>query len=134
MIPINKKPIDYTEILHKVFVKYGKVAFAYLFGSVATEDQTVLSDIDIAIYLKKGTRFSFNDTLQFHGDCCRVLKRNDVDVLVLNKVRNLILLEDIICNGQSIYNTDPILLNDFELNTLHIAKDFKLQRLRETGV
>lgn len=125
---------DYSEILHKVFGKYEQIAFAYLFGSVSTGENTALSDIDIAIYLRGNVHFSFNDTLQFHGDCCRVLKRNDVDVLVLNKVRNLILLEDIIRNGHSIYNTDPLLLDDFELNTLHIAEDFKWQRLRETGV
>ncbi len=78
-----------------VFEKYEQIAFAYLFGSVATGEQTAMSDVDIAIYLRQGVHFSFDDTLQFQGDCCRILKRNDVDVLVLNNTRNLILLEDI---------------------------------------
>ncbi len=124
----------YHEMLQKVFVKHKQVAFAYLFGSVAKGEQTALSDIDIAVYLCKGTSFSFDDTLHFQGDCCRVLKRNDVDVLVLNTTRNLLLLEDVIRNGQIIYNMDPELLDDFELGTLHLACDFKRQRLRELGV
>jgi len=37
----------YKEILPEVFIKYDQIAFAYLFGSVATGEQTTLSDIDI---------------------------------------------------------------------------------------
>ena len=124
----------YSEILQNVFIKYKQISFAYLFGSTATGQQTALSDVDIAVYLRKSSRFSFDDTLSFHGDCCRVLKRNDVDVLILNTTKNLILLEDIIHHGHIIYNIDSMLLNDFELRTLHIASDFRWQRLREVGV
>lgn len=117
-----------------VFRDYDQIAFAYLFGSVATGEQTAMSDVDIAIYLRQGFRFSLDDTLQFQGDCCRILKRNDVDVLVLNKTRNLILLEDIIRKGKIIYSTDQNLIDDFELNTLHLVCDFKYQRQRELGI
>ena len=120
--------------MQKVFIKYEPIAFAYLFGSVATGEQTALSDVDIAVYVRKGSHFSFEDTLHFQGDCCRVLKRNDVDVLILNTTRNLFLLEDIIRNGQVIYNTAPDLLDDFELTTLHVSCDFKWQRRREMGI
>jgi len=123
----------FAEILRKVFIKYEQIAFAYLFGSVALGEQTVLSDLDIAVYLKKDAQFTFDDTLHFQGDCCRVLKRNDIDVLVLNKTRNLLLLEDIVRNGKIIYNTDHTLFDEFELGILHVAYDFKLQRLRELG-
>ena len=120
--------------LDSVFRNYDQIAFAYLFGSVATGEQTAMSDVDIAIYLRLGVHFSFDDTLQFQGDCCRILRRNDVDVLVLNKTRNLILLEDIIRKGRIIYNADQNLLDDFELKTLHLACDFRYQRQRELGV
>ena len=123
----------YKETLQEVFFEYEQIAFAYLFGSVAAGEQTALSDIDIAVYLRKYAHFSFEDTLQFQGDCCRILKRNDVDVLIINKTRSLLLLEDIIRNGQIIYNTDSRLLDDFELSTLHVACDFKWQRLQELG-
>jgi predicted nucleotidyltransferase len=55
----------YSEILRKVFIKYEQIAFAYLFGSVAIGEQTALSDLDVAVYPRKGARFTFDDTLYF---------------------------------------------------------------------
>ena len=123
-----------TKNLLPVLTKYPQIAFAYLFGSVATGEHTALSDVDIAVFHRFDSSFSFDDTLRFQGDCCRVLKRNDVDVLVLNKTSNLILLDDIIRNGLIIYNKEPRLLDDFELSTLHLVCDFKQQRQQEMGV
>lgn len=117
--------------LKNVCERYPAITFAYLFGSQATGQQTAMSDIDIAIYHLKNMPFSFNDRLQFHGDCCRILKRNDVDVLVLNTTKNLILLEEIIRKGEIIYNINQQLLDEFELKTLHAVCDFKNQRRRE---
>jgi len=111
--------------LNSVCTKYPDIAFAYLFGSYASGEQTPMSDIDIAIYLKSVSEFNFNKLLLFHGDCCRALKRNDVDVLVLNTAKNLILLQDIILKGIIIYNTDQTILDDFVLRTLHAVHDFK---------
>lgn len=110
--------------LNAVCKKYPEIAFAYLFGSCATGEQTAMSDIDIAIYLNKKSAFRFNKLLLFHGDCCRVLQRNDIDILVLNTTRNLILLKEIITKGKIIYNINQNLLDDFELNTLHNVHDF----------
>ena len=110
--------------LNAVCRKYPEIAFAYLFGSYATGEQTALSDIDIAIYLNKPSTFSFNRLLLFHGDCCRVLQRNDIDILVLNTTRNLILLKEIITMGKIIYNINQELLDDFEVRTLHVVHDF----------
>lgn len=120
--------------LTPVLKKYSKIAFAYLFGSVATEEQNQFSDVDVAIFHYPDVDFSFDNILQFQGDCCRILKRNDVDILLLNKARNLILLDDVIRKGRIILNREPQLLNDFELKTLHQVCDFKYQRNREMGV
>ncbi len=120
--------------LTPVLKEHSKIAFAYLFGSVATEEYSPLSDVDVAVFHYQDANFSFEDTLQLQGDCCRVLKRNDVDILVLNKARNLILLDDVIRKGRIILNREPQLLHNFELKTLHLACDFKYQRYREMGV
>jgi len=120
--------------LTTVFKKHPKIAFAYLFGSVTTEEYSPLSDVDVAVFHYRDANFSFEDTLQLQGDCCRILKRNDVDLLVLNKVYNLILLDNVIRKGRIILNREPQLLNDFELKTLHLACDFKYQRYREMGI
>ena len=110
--------------LSAVCKKYREITFAYLFGSWATDKQTAMSDIDIAIYLKKKSAFRFNTLLLFHGDCCRVLQRNDIDIVVLNTTRNLILVKEIITKGKIIYNINQDLLDDFEVNALHTIHDF----------
>ena len=120
--------------LYRVFRQYPVIAFAYLFGSQATGEQSALSDIDVAIYIDRGAAFTFDDKLHFHGECCRTLKRNDVDVVVLNDTKNLILLEQIIRHGKLIYNISQQQLDEFELKILHLACDFRTQRYREMGV
>ena len=112
--------------------KYSEIAFAYLFGSCATGEQTAMSDVDLALYLKKESDFSFNKLLLFHGDCCRALQRNDIDIIVLNTTKNLILLNEIITKGKIIYNTNQNLLDEFEVNTLHRVHDFIERNLLES--
>jgi predicted nucleotidyltransferase len=125
MTRVSKNNNTLKDSLKCVCKKYPDIVFAYLFGSYATGEQTAMSDIDLAIYLKSESEFNFNKLLLFHGDCCRALKRNDVDVLVLNTAKNLILLQDIILTGKIIYNANQTILDDFELRTLHAVHDFR---------
>jgi hypothetical protein len=37
--------------------------------------------------------------LELYADCCRVLKRNEVDVVMVNKAKNLFLMDEIVRNG-----------------------------------
>lgn len=112
------------DAINTVCKKYPEIAFAYLFGSYATGDQSTLSDVDIALYLEKQSNFDFNKRLLFLGNCCRALQRNDIDILVLNTTKNLILLKEIITKGRIIYNINQELLDDFEIKTLHSVHDF----------
>ena len=111
--------------LEVVMKRHHSILFAYLFGSYAVGEQTAMSDIDIAIFVENKKGISFSEKLLLHGDCCRALKRNDIDILVLNTTKNLFLLEDIICDGKVIYNSNQDLLDEFELKTLHKIFDFK---------
>ena len=127
---------DIERALLPVFERHrGKVLFAYLFGSVARGEAAPLSDVDIAVYLEggKGEAF-FDDRISIHGDICRALKSNDVDLLVMNRATNLILLEDIIRNGFVLFDRDPDLREEFELKVLHRAIDFREQRLAVMGI
>lgn len=112
-----------------------RVAFAYLFGSTAKRETAPLSDVDVAVYLA-GVRTEdfFDRKLSLHADICRALRRNDVDVVVLNMTRNLMLLDDIIRNGIVVRDADPDLRAEFELKVLHRAIDFKAHRLAVMGV
>ena len=127
-------PQQIKTLLEPIFEKHNEILSAYLFGSYAEGDETALSDIDLAIFVENPKSFSLTDKLSVHADCCRILKRNDLDLVVLNQTRNLILLEQIIRTGIIIWNTNSPLFDDFELKTLHLAQDFKYQRHREMGV
>ncbi len=119
------------EKINKVLKRYPEVAFAYLFGSEARGDKTPLSDLDIAIYMKE---YSGDRVLSIHADLARALKRSDIDLVILNRTRNLLLLEDIIRNGQLVYEKDHDLCVDFELRTIHLAIDFRTQRKAVMGI
>jgi uncharacterized protein len=120
--------------LQPVFARYSELVFVYLFGSLARESAWKTSDVDLAIYVKQHGCFSFSRKLLFHGDCCRVLQRNDVDVVVLNQTRNLLLLEQIIRDGELIMNSDQTRVDDFSLKIQHLALDFRAHRKIVMGI
>ncbi|MBF0395160.1 MAG: nucleotidyltransferase domain-containing protein [Desulfobacterales bacterium] len=119
-----------------VFEKYkNKVIFSYLFGSLARGDYSPLSDIDIAVFLSKKKKESdFDIKLSLYNDFNKIFKRNDIDVLILNTTKNLILLDEIVRNGLVVYDTCPEIREEFEINILHEAIDFKQQRLLFIGI
>lgn len=135
MLPLRTMTtMERKNILNKlkpVLDKYhDKIVFAYLFGSSAEDLAGPLSDIDIAIYVNNPLALAFNDKLQFHADCCRALKRDDVDVVVLNQLKNIILQHEIVEKGVVMYDLDPETRIEYELKTLHNALDFRQQRER----
>lgn len=119
-----------------VFEKYrDRVAAAYLFGSVSTGEATPLSDVDIAILLFPGARGDrFETRLKLHPDLCRVMKRDDVDLVFLDISGNLILQNEIIRYGILIYDGDPSFREETEAAILHEAIGFKGHRKRVMGV
>lgn len=119
------------ELLVPVFEKYkSHLLFAYLFGSAANDSQTPLSDIDIAVFLTDDRKESFfNTKLSMHADLCRILKRDDIDIVVLNTATNIILLEQIVNNGTVLHDTDVDLRKEFEQKIMHRAIEFREQRM-----
>jgi predicted nucleotidyltransferase len=136
MQSIDKKHMttDLGKILQPIFQKYPELVFAYLFGSFADGSAGATSDIDLAVYVNDPLGFPFSRKLQLHGDCCRALKRNDVDLVVLNQSRNLLLIEEILRNGQIILNRNQSVQDAFFLKKLHTAIDFRNQRKKVIGV
>jgi predicted nucleotidyltransferase len=133
---MNITSAEIKESLRPVFEKYAdKVMFAYLFGSLAKDETTPLSDVDIAFFINGKFRAAFFDIrLSLYNDICRVLKTNDVDVVLLNTAQNLMLLGDIIRSGVVIYETDPDTRDEYEVDILHKSIDFKSQRLAVMGI
>jgi len=113
--------------LNELFRKMKDVEFAYVFGSYARGDVFPLSDIDVAVYTDQED-MSLDDELKMHSILGTELKSNTVDLIVLNKTRNLMLLDEIIRYGRVVYDRNPSLREDFELRILHNAMDFRYQR------
>jgi len=73
------------------------VLFAYLFGSCARQEETSLSDIDIAVYLQ-GKQDFFTVRLQLMEALSRALKSDAIDLIVLNEAR-IVLKYEVIREG-----------------------------------
>jgi len=129
--------LQLTEIktkLQPVFEKYqDAILFCYCFGSYATNEANAKSDLDLAVYIKED-KLNFDFKLALLADICRGLKRNDVDLIILNELRNLILAEKIVRNGILFYETNRDVRQDFELKIIHRAIDFRTQRKEIIGI
>jgi hypothetical protein len=114
-------------ILTPVFEKYN-ILFAYLFGSMAKGDISPISDVDLAVYIQSPDKNLLDLKLQIHADICRVLKSKDVDLVILNHTKNLILIENIIKDSIILYDSTPTVREEFELKIQHLTIDFKAHR------
>jgi len=95
------------------------VDFAYLFGSFANGDNRENSDIDIAVFLHDN---SLNNSLQLGYELSKFLQK-DVDLLLLNDVKNLYLLESVF-SAKTLLKDSPNRV-DFELKKEHDILDYK---------
>lgn len=125
-----KADTNLKSALQPVFEKYdGVLAAVYLFGSAAMGEATSRSDLDIAVlFASEGGPFSAERQFALYADLSRVLRRNDIDLVVLNNSRNLILQEKILRHGVLIFEGNPAALADYEQRTLHLGIDFRYQR------
>lgn len=124
---------DIVLMLNEIFQKIEDVEFAYLFGSSARGDEFPLSDIDIAVYMRSGN-IHFDDEMRLHSILSRGLKSNNVDLVILNRTKNIIFLEEIVRYGRVVCDNNLSLRESFELNVLHDAIDFKRQRKVFAGI
>lgn len=124
------------ETLAPVFEKmHEMIAVAYLFGSSAKGESGPRSDIDLAVLLRDSAGTASLDVrLDLYADCCRALKRNDIDIVMLNTTRNLFLLEDIVQNGIVLYQDDVGLRQEYEVKIMHDFIEFRDHRKKVLGV
>ncbi|MFQ5674947.1 MAG: nucleotidyltransferase domain-containing protein, partial [bacterium] len=72
-----------------------EVLLAYIFGSVAQSRQNKLSDVDIAILVKRDrleklNRQKFGYQVSIMTDLMGVLHRSDIDMVILNRATPLL--------------------------------------------
>jgi uncharacterized protein len=97
------------------------IGFAYLFGSLAENRTTHLSDVDIAVYLTEG---KFDDKrLQILGDLIDIFKTDNLDLVILNTAP-LMLKMKIIQARRILADNSPYIRNIFESATIRAYFDF----------
>lgn len=90
--------------------EYG-IKLLYIFGSYAKGINNEKSDVDIAVLLEND--YNPLDKLNFLGDLCDTLKRDDIDLVILNSA-NSVLKHQVIKYGRLIYMEDEITKVFFE--------------------
>ena len=111
------------------------IVAVYLFGSCATGEVNPTSDVDIAVLFKSNdSKNAFQLRCAFYADLSRMLQRNDIDIVVLNTSRNLILQDTIVREGKLLYSADDEARIAYEVRTMHMCIDFKQQRKRYVGM
>jgi predicted nucleotidyltransferase len=89
------------------------VIVAYLFGSQASGATTPLSDIDIAVLLEPDTPSPGRLQAELISDLMLVLRRSDIDVVVLNTAPPLLKARAI--SGRLLYCRDELARVRFEV-------------------
>ncbi len=109
--------------LEGFFRKEKNILTVYLFGSYGTEEQTELSDIDIAILF--ADTVSMLEELGIAAEIEFILKQGQIDLLNLNKA-SVILQHRVISTGEKIFERDSLTTADFIENTLKFYFDYGL--------
>ena len=113
---------EIVALLKNSLLKIEEIEFAYLFGSYAKNKNGQKSDVDIALYLKEK---NFDIQLQINYELSKLLKK-DVDLVVLNDIKNIYLLENILKDGVVIKDSEARV--DFEVLKHHDILDYKAFR------
>lgn len=115
----------YLSQIREVFLQE-QVVFAYLFGSQVSGNIGKLSDIDIAVYFDESLSKStmFNNKLKIMSKLSLILKRNDIDVVILNDAYPL-LEHRIIKQGKVIFSSNEKKRIEYEVKAVLRYLDFK---------
>ena len=102
-----------------------EIIFAYIYGSVARNQDTRLSDIDLAIYIDEDKKPSAGP-FGYRSDLIAELQPlagNDIDLIILNDASNL-LAYNVFKEGSLLFNKDPDLRTRVQAKTVDKYLDF----------
>jgi hypothetical protein len=125
MIKDKELPKNILDLLPKAnyfLENYPKVIFAYLFGNLAKDIVNPLSDIDIALYLKRGTNFT-KEKMTILEELIDLLGTEEIDLVILN-IAPLTLKARIVENKKILVDKEPFLRHSFESLVLREYFDF----------
>ena len=127
MIKYKQLPDNILKLIPKAvsyLESHPKVIFAYLFGSLSKGKPSPLSDVDIAVFLKKGNNLA-DRKLEILGKLIDILETDEIDLVVLNTA-NLPLAMRILKNKKLIVDKDPFARHLFESLVMRKYFDFSV--------
>ena len=115
-------------ILAEYFQRQAEIEVAYIFGSVARGTESALSDIDIAILIDdqqiNEDEFRYGYKAEILADLMKILKTNDVDLVILNEA-NTLLRHRVLYHGKLIYSKNEKKRIAFQTTTIDKYVDLK---------
>lgn len=114
--------------LKHCFAKREEILFSFLFGSIANDKSTGISDIDIAIMLDKSkldkSKNPYGYKAELLAQLISLLSFNDIDLIILNEAP-LLLKHRIVQSGIEIYTKDEKLSSEFRIKVMEQYLDLK---------
>lgn len=101
------------------------VEFAYLFGSMASEQQNRFSDVDLAVHLDEGADV-VNQTMDLYDRISIIFEPVKLDLVVLNSAP-ISLSGRILTKSRLIYDRAPFRRLISESLTLRMFRDFRIK-------
>ncbi|MCJ7773021.1 MAG: nucleotidyltransferase domain-containing protein [Desulfobacterales bacterium] len=103
------------------------VSFAYLFGGLAKERPTPLSDVDIAVYLSEDEDY-IEKKMEILGKLMEILETDEIDLVILNTA-SLALKMKILENKKILVDHNPFLRHRYESLTMRAYFDFSVKEM-----
>ncbi|MDA2935782.1 nucleotidyltransferase domain-containing protein [Patescibacteria group bacterium AH-259-L05] len=104
---MTKKDKNITSLV-KTFKSFPQIKLVYLFGSKAQDNSGPLSDYDFAFYIDENNKKKITDLkLKLIDIISRILKTDNIDVVMLNTVEQPELKYNIIKDGKLILEREP---------------------------
>ncbi len=116
---------NHFEALKGALDKDPRILAAYLFGSYGTQQQTPLSDVDLAVLFDRGNKVSLTDELDLSAILTSIVGEDDLNLVILNQVP-VDLQFRVISTGRLIYRRDVIRVADFVESVLKRYCDFAI--------
>ncbi|OGT30827.1 MAG: hypothetical protein A2W28_06690 [Gammaproteobacteria bacterium RBG_16_51_14] len=114
----DDQTIIFRKIKDTIIAAYPQCHSIYLFGSWATEDETELSDLDIAVLLPgHSNEIQYNDKLALSGQLAMTARVEKADIIDIRQVDTIFQMQ-IIDTGRRVDIDDGNEANLFEMTIL----------------
>jgi predicted nucleotidyltransferase len=127
MIKYKQLPDNILKLLPEAvnyLQSHPKVIFSYLFGSLSKGKPSPLSDVDIAVFLKKAEKVA-DRKIEILGRLIDILETDEIDLIVLNTA-DLPLVMGVLKNKKLMVDKDPFARHLFESLVMRKYFDFSI--------